>query len=141
MSRKYCDCHADLRRASVARSAALPAVGPCNFESPGLHCGDCPADCMYCASFAEPETNEAGFGGKECRHRTAGTERCSCCQNQVKLAERLQGLKFTAMMAETRKEKKELEAANLFTAAAAVVYGEMTQQILARINREQEWAV
>ena len=141
ISRRYCDCHADLRDAGVALSADPPEIAPCNFEAPGLCCGDCPADCAYCASFAETKMNSAGFGGEKCRHRNTGTARCYCCQFQVKLSERLRGLAFTEMMDELRKEKPALETANLFTRSAAAIYGMMTQHILARIQREEERAV
>lgn len=134
IGRKYCDCHADLRRAGVIQSAALPEVGPCNFEAPGLHCGDCPENCMYCASFGQPKTNNAGFGGKACRHR-AGTARCYCCRSQTDLAEKLGGVYFSAIIGEIRARNEGSE--NLFAKAASIMREEIAKPILARINQRR----
>ena len=147
ISRRFCDCHAALRRASVKRSAGLPDVGPCNFEAPGLCCNDCPGGCARCASFVEPRMNSDGYGGEECKNK-AGTERCSCCQFQIKARRRMATFDFSAYMNEIRernkaanREENNEEGKNLFARAADVIYEEITQQILARINREREWAV
>ena len=138
--RKYCDCHADLRNAGAMVSAKPPEVGPCNFEAPGLHCGDCPEDCLYCASFGEPRRNKAGFGGEECRHRTAGSKRCSCCLWQVKLALQISRSDFSGTFkAQSRDaDSRQERAPNLFFHAASMIYDDMTRQVLARIEQAQE---
>jgi hypothetical protein len=142
LDRKYCDCHADLRNAGATYSAKLPEVGPCNFEAPGLHCGDCPEreGCRYCASFGEPRLNKDGFGGEECRHRTAGSKRCSCCLWQVKLALQIRRADFSGTFkAQSRDADNRLERApNLFFHAASKIYDDMTRQVLARIEQAQE---
>ncbi|MDR0639227.1 MAG: hypothetical protein LBG27_10095 [Spirochaetaceae bacterium] len=145
ISRKYCDCGAVLRGAAVAKSTKLPKCGPLNFEVPGLSCNDCPEgySCRHCSSFAEPQTNSAGFGGEECEHRDE-TKRCHCCRSQVEARGRMATFNFSAYMSEIRKRNKAANSEagnNLFAKAASIIYDEMTAPILARIRREEERAV
>ncbi|MDR1249015.1 MAG: hypothetical protein LBK63_06905 [Treponema sp.] len=140
-SRKYCDCHADLRQATFIESTNPPQVEKINFESPGLTCNDCPEDCKYCFSFAEPDTNRDGFGGKDCRHQMTGTARCYCCQGQVKIAENFHLISFVevarAVMERRRAEgnAEALDGENLFQEAAGVIWEQMTEPIRNRINQ------
>jgi hypothetical protein len=139
IDRKYCDCHADLRHAAVTTSLDPPDVGPCNFEAPGLHCGDCPEACMYCASFGLPQTNGSGYGGKDCRHNL-GIAKCHCCQSQITIAINLRSVSLSKIISEVRKEKEvaeKEEAENLFARAASVIYDEITKPILFRISQKR----
>jgi hypothetical protein len=154
MSRRYCNCHASLIRATTTVSVNSPEVKPCNFESPGLNCSDCPEDCMYCASFGEPATNSAGYGGKDCRHKTTGKSKCYCCQSQVDLALGFGGVNFTTLFSEILAErrskrnsgvdldvaKEEAEEKNIYLEAADVMRHEMEKPVLNRINRKWERA-
>jgi hypothetical protein len=149
-TRRYCDCRADLRQATFTESANPPQVEKINFESPGLTCNDCPEDCKYCFSFAEPETNRNGFGGKDCRHQITGTARCYCCQVQVKIATEIGRTNFTELIREIAAERRvktdsalasdldvkvaEEEQKNLFQEAADIILRGVTQPIRKRIN-------
>lgn len=139
IDRKYCVCHASLSHAAANTLAEPPEVGPCNFEVPGLCCGDCPEDCMYCASFGLPQTNGAGYGGKDCRHRM-GIAKCYCCQSQITIAEKLRTLDFYAIIAEIRRERQDAEkgaAENLYSQAASIVLGQITNPVLNRIKQRE----
>ncbi|MDR1315371.1 MAG: hypothetical protein LBK13_00745 [Spirochaetales bacterium] len=144
MKRRYCDCHADLCNANATASANPPEVGRCNFESPNLTCNDCPEDCMYCASFGEPETNRAGFGGQDCRHKKTGTARCNCCQFQVKIGIKLGSVNFlefvSGVLEKRRAAGKAEEGKNPWLEAADIIRGYMENPILNRISRERERA-
>jgi hypothetical protein len=135
--RKYCVCHTDLGRAKVRVSEEPPEIKQCNFEAEGLHCGDCPEDCMYCASFGFPRTNNAGFGGKDCRYKS-DKARCYCCQAQVKLAIKLGEVNFSEIIGGVLEKKEGAE--NLYFKAAGFIHDEMVKPVLARINRERERA-
>jgi hypothetical protein len=144
LSRRYCNCHADIRQAATTASYNRPDIGPCNFESPGLTCNDCPEDCMYCSSFGEPKINSAGYGGKDCRHKITGTAKCYCCQAQVGVAIKLDPVNFLKLAREVlqkrREEGKAEEGKNVFLQAADVIREEMEKPILARINQYRERA-
>jgi hypothetical protein len=115
-----------------------PEINPCNFETEDLHCGDCPENCKYCASFGIAQTNRAGFGGKECRHKTTETARCYCCQIQVKLALKIGGKKFSELVKWFLERKDEEE--NVCVRTAVYIHDEMVKPVLARIDREREQA-
>jgi hypothetical protein len=142
MSRRYCNCHANLREATVMESADLLEVKPCNFESPGLNCSDCPEDCMYCASFGEPETNRAGFGGQDCRHKITGKAKCYCCKSQAELALNLGTVSFSQLarevMEKRRAEGKAEEGKNVFLKAAEIIREQMEKPILDQIKQKWE---
>ncbi|MDR3173382.1 MAG: hypothetical protein LBU19_03950 [Treponema sp.] len=140
ISRKYCGCHADLSRAKAAMSEEPPEAGPCNFETEGLHCGDCPEGCRRCASFGHPQTNGAGFGGEDCRHN-AGTARCGCCQAQVKIAIKLGKTDFTELIKGLLEKRAPGSPENIYGEIAGFIRSGMVKPVLARINREREKAV
>jgi hypothetical protein len=146
MSRRYCNCHADVRHAKITASANLPEIGPCNFETERLNCNDCPEDCMYCASFGEPETNSDGYGGKDCRHRF-GSAKCYCCQAQIDLALALRDEMNVSQLVqdvlERRKAAGKPEDAggkNIWLEAADVIRDQMEEPVLNRINQYRERA-
>jgi hypothetical protein len=138
IKRRYCNCHASLDRAKVRISEELPEIGPCNFESSGLNCNDCPENCMWCASFGFPETDNQGFGGKDCRNNK-GTTRCFCCQAQVKLALKIAAVDFSELLREAL-TKKESGAENVFYKTADFINSEMCKPVLARIQQAREKA-
>jgi hypothetical protein len=148
MSRRYCDCHADVRQASVTASTNLPEVKPCNFESPGLNCGDCPEDCMYCPSFGEPQKNSTGFGGKDCKYFMTGKAKCYCCQAQVKIltdwrANKVSFSRLVRGVLEGRRAKGEPEDAggkNIWLEAADVIRNQMEKPVLDRIQQKLDQA-
>jgi hypothetical protein len=147
MSRSYCDCHASLREASVTASANSPEVKPCNFESPGLNCSDCPETCMPCASYGLPEANRAGFGGKNCWHKKTGTALCYCCEAQTKLAIDLRdNVSFSQLAREVLERRRaegkpeNLAGKNVFLEAADINRELMEQPVLDRINQKLEQA-
>jgi hypothetical protein len=156
LSRKYCDCHADLCHASGKTDSKLPEVGPYNFEVPGLHCGDCPEACMYCASFGESQMNSAGFGSKDCRHKTIVTAQCYCCQSQIKLAAEFTAVNFMELIGEilaqrrakaaedknqgeTEEEEETEEEKNVFFKAADFIRDAMAKPVLDRIRQAEDW--
>jgi hypothetical protein len=146
MSRRYCNCHTDVRQATTTNSANRPEVGPCNFETKGLNCSDCPEDCLYCASFGEPAINSDGYGGKECRHRF-GSAKCNCCQAQIDLAINLRDNVNVSqltmeILARRRAAGKPEDAGgkNIWLEAADVIRAQMEEPVLKRINQYRERA-
>jgi hypothetical protein len=142
ISRRRCDCGAVLRGAATVVSAKPPDCGPLNFEAPGLSCNDCPEGCPYCSSFGIPETNVDGFGGEECRRRTAGAARCSCCRSQAKAAAELGRVDLTAIISDLRNKGADEAAGNtLYAKAAGIIREAITRPILARIDQAMERAI
>jgi hypothetical protein len=130
--RRYCDCHADLSCATARLTKNLPEIGPCNFETSGLNCNDCPEDCAWCASFGDPTTNKRGFGGKDCQHN-AGTARCYCCQAQVKLGLEIGESSLSEIMGKITSETQ-----ITFADVAEFIQEKREKPILARIRRKRE---
>jgi hypothetical protein len=135
IGRKFCNCHTSLSRAKVRISKEQPEIGPCNFETSGLNCNDCPEDCKLCPSFGLPETNIKGFGGEGCTYR-ANTTRCSCCQFQVKLAIKIPIADFTKLVRKVVAKQGKQE--DVFLTIADQVREELERFVLARINQERE---
>jgi hypothetical protein len=148
MSRRYCNCHADLREAATIASVNSPEVGPCNFEAPGLTCYDCPEDCMYCPSFDSPVTNSAGFGGQNCRHNKTGTAKCCCCQAQIKIgidwqAHNISFSRLAMKVMEGRRangQAENLAGKNIWFEAADFISEEMKKPVLNRIKQRLDRA-
>jgi hypothetical protein len=132
ISRKHCNCHARLLRASVKISGEDPEIGPCNFEAPGLTCNDCPEDCKWCFSFGVLETNKAGFGGKDCRYNN-GSVRCYCCQSQARITLDIVKADFTGLASFILKKQKGEE--NPFHGMADCIRDAMTRPVLNRIQQ------
>jgi predicted CopG family antitoxin len=141
ISRRYCNCHTGLIHADIKESADRPAIGPCNFETEGLNCGDCPEDCMYCFGFGLPKTNKFGFGGTDCRHNN-GTTRCYCCQAQVKVAIKLSETSFSEIVRDVTEKRRAArdageeagEVKNRCFEIADTIRDMMTERVQARIN-------
>jgi hypothetical protein len=97
---------------------------------------------MCCASFGEPEINSAGFGGKDCRHKTTGKAKCYCCQEQIDIALNLKTVNFSKLarevMEKQRAEGKAEDEKNVFLQAADIINDEMTKPIRNRINMRRE---
>jgi hypothetical protein len=142
ISRNYCNCHARLYRQTVILSEKQPDIGPCNFESPGLTCNDCPENCKWCASFGSSGMNNQGFGGKDCRYND-GSVRCFCCQAQVKIATDLGKADFSGLFTEAmKKQKPEGEGGkNILHQSSDFISEEMKKPVLNRINHYKEQAV
>jgi hypothetical protein len=147
MSRRYCNCHAWLGRATTTASADLPEVKPCNFETKGLNCSDCPKDCLYCASFGEPAINSDGYGGKDCQHRF-GSAKCYCCQAQIEIdiswkTHNIDFSQLTRKVLEGRRAEgkpEDLAGKNIFLEAADVIRAQMEEPVLNRIKQKWERA-
>jgi hypothetical protein len=130
--RRCCDCHTDLSGATARLTEKPAEIDRCNFETPGLNCGDCPENCGWCASYGSPATNSRGFGGKDCRGYS-GTARCYCCRYQVKLALKIAEEGFFRIMGDAAIKKDDVTANPLKT-LANVIRVEMEKPVLARIN-------
>jgi hypothetical protein len=141
ISRRFCSCGAELGNAKSFNSSRPPDNGPCNFETRGLSCNDCPEDCLPCAGHGIPQTDFSGFGGKGCRYRV-GSARCYCCQQQVEIAIKLGTVEFSEIisevMAKRRADGGTSGKKNIFLEAADVIREEMTKPVLARIQRYEE---
>jgi hypothetical protein len=131
ISRSYCDCHADITSAMVKQSKTPPEIGPCNFETSRLCCNDCPETCKWCPSFASPEPNKKGFGGKDCRH-SGSSARCYCCQAQVKIGISLGKAGISKTMGNMTSKSLHI--------MAGIIQEKVEEMVLARINREREKA-
>jgi hypothetical protein len=88
---------------------------------------------MWCASFGFPETNDKGFGGKDCRHKT-GTPRCSCCRAQVKLALEIGRVDFMKLIREASREFE--NPGNVYRNTDGFIRSEIEKPVLARIQQK-----
>jgi hypothetical protein len=139
ISRQYCRCHKNLARARAAISEKPPDIGPCNFETAKLNCGDCPSgeDCKWCPSFGYPKTNGEGFGGQDCRYRTGKTQ-CYCCQDQIKLSLTIGKAGISDVIRNI--VSKEHGKGSVYQAMSDHIHAEMEKLVFDRINHEQEKA-
>jgi hypothetical protein len=141
-TRRRCSCGGDLVHAAGAYSSVRPPdCGPCNFETEGLSCDDCPETCAPCSGYGLPKPGRSGRGGKECRRRTASA-RCYCCRSQAEIAENLGKENIAAViggvLARRRGGGAPLEERNVFFEAADIIRGIIEKPVLARIRRYEE---
>jgi hypothetical protein len=139
LTRRYCNCRADLRGARVRLSAAPPEVGPCNFESPNITCNDCLIPCAWCAGFGVMETNGNGFGGKGCQHKNTDA-RCYCCQSQVEIIGKLTAEVNIAQYMHPKTGEEPPEFLAMMSSASELALTKMEEPVLARIKHLYEKA-
>jgi hypothetical protein len=101
---------------------------------------------MYCASFGDPVTNNAGYGGKDCQHRF-GSAKCYCCQAQIDLGiDFRDNVNFSQLARDVlerrRAEGKPENAAggNVFLEAANIIRELREEPVLNRIKQKWERA-